>query len=236
MRLGCCTLVLHTVINLQPPVLSVVRAILASVTYCPCCRSVNAQFARPKVPDGLPAQVTVCGICTRHLGDGPKTTERREREHFEQWQEDIELLKQRHADELAARDGLAEELRTKIADLEKELRTRPVQVVTENLDQQTVDQAERDRDAAFRARDAAYRLVAEFRSSHHDTGRGTCLCRAPVDKCGATTILNGDRGFLRWEAREWQVVRDRGRYASNLPAGHPALINPRWSPPEPPQT
>jgi hypothetical protein len=223
-------------INVNAAVLSVVGAILAGVTYCPCCKSANAQFARPKVPDGLPAKVTICGICTRHLGDGPRTRDQREREHFEQWQEDIELLKQRHADELAARDGLVAELRTKIANLERELRTRPVQVVRENLDQQTVDQAKSDRDAAFRARDAAYRLVAEFRRLHHDTGKGMCLCRVAGDKCPVTMILNAHRGFLRWEAREWRTVRDHGRYASNLPPGHPALTNPRWSPPESPQT
>jgi len=78
---------------------------LAYMTYCPCCRSKNAQFARPKVPDGLPVQVSVCGICVRHLVDGPKTTERRELEQFEQWQEDIKSSERRHADELANRDS-----------------------------------------------------------------------------------------------------------------------------------
>jgi hypothetical protein len=206
---------------------------LAGMARCACCRSPNAHFGPPRVPDGLPAKVTVCGICTRHLGNSPADVKRRDQDHFEQWAQDAELLTEEYRDALAKRDEHIEQLRAAIGQLEQKLDERPVRVVHENLDQEAVDGAYRDRDRALVARDAAYRLVAQFRSSHHDTGRGTCKCGVIMAKCDVTKIIDSDRSFLRWEASQCALVGRNGRFSSKLPEGHPALINSRWSPSEP---
>ena len=84
---------------------------LAGMAHCACCRSPNAHFGPPRVPDGLPAKVTVCGICTRHLGNSPADVKRRDQDHFEQWAQDAELLTEDYRDALAKRDEHIEELR-----------------------------------------------------------------------------------------------------------------------------
>lgn len=209
------------------------HGILCVVAYCGCCRSPNAHFARVKAPDGLPARPSLCGICTRHWGDGPAAVKRRDQDHYEQWQHDAELLHEGHRAELARRDESIAELQATVGELRVELDERPVRVVRENLDQETVDQANDERQRAFAARDSAYRLIAQFRAAHHDTGRGTCKCGMSVEKCEVTELINSDRSYLRWEARQLETIRLHGSYSSKLPRGHPALINPRWSPPSP---
>ncbi len=206
---------------------------LVGVAYCGCCRSSNVYFAQVKAPDGLPAKASLCGICSRHWGDSPTAAKRRDQDHYEQWQHDAEVLRDVHRVELARRDESIAELKGTIAKLEQKLDQRPVRVVRENLDQEAVDQAHQERDRAQAARDAAYGLMAQFRGEHHDTGRGTCKCGVSTEKCEVTKILNSDRSFLRWETRQLDLVRRNGPYFSKLPRGHPALINPRWSPPEP---
>jgi hypothetical protein len=195
---------------------------------CICCRSANAQFIRPKVPNGLPAQTSICGICSRHLGAGIKAIKKRDQDHYEQWQYDTELLLEQDGILLSKREGVIVDLRARISQLQEVLIARPVRVVSENLDQETVNDALQKREEAFRSRDAAYQLMAQLRGLHHDTGRGVCKCRDSIDKCAITKILNSDRSFLRWESREYALMR-RG-CSSALPSEHPARTSPRWSP------
>jgi hypothetical protein len=195
--------------------------------FCICCRSSNVHFGPVKVPNGLPARGDICGICVRHQGDGAKARQR-DKDHREQWEHDLELVQERHSSQLRARSAEIAELRATISELEETLIARPRQVVHENLDQATVDEALRKRDQAFRSRDCAYGLVAELRCLHHDTGRGTCKCGEDVRRCAVTQLLDEDGSFIRWEAD--QIRRWHQGFDHALPPGHPALINPRWSP------
>jgi hypothetical protein len=106
---------------------------------------VKCPFARVKVPDGLPARPSLCGVCSRHWGDCPAAVKRRDQEHYEQWQHDAELLREGHRPELARRDESIAELQATIGELRGELDERPVRVVRENLDQETVDRANDER-------------------------------------------------------------------------------------------
>jgi hypothetical protein len=170
--------------------------------------------------------VTVCGICSKHLGDDRKTVEKRQRDHYEQYKYDLDekerVLELKYTRQIA-------DLEATIGQLQKELEARPTKIVHKNLDQETVWAAERERHEAFQARDAAFGLLAQLRGLHHDTGRGTCSCRVPVDKCPVTKIIDSSRSYRRWEARQCEEFRTG--YRSQLPPEHPFWTNPRWSQP-----
>ena len=178
------------------------------------------------MPDGLPTQLRVCAICTKHLGSDPRSAKKRDDDHFEQWQYDMDVALEDERLALHKREAEIADLEATILRLRDELAARPMQVVHRNLDQETVDDAEHEREQAFRARDAAFSLVARFRGLHHDTGRGTCKCGTPVGTCRATKIIDGSPSFRRWEARQCENLR-RNNF-SELPAEHPACTNPRW--------
>ena len=208
-----------------------------SVFACVCCRSPGAQFGRPpKAPDGLPVAIPpLCGICVKHQGSHPADLERRNKQHLEQWELDFErqqqLYEDRQAMQGAEKDEVISELQATIEKLKDEIRSKPVQYVDRNLDQETVDDATNERDKSYAARERAYRTLAQLRVVHHDTGRGFCKCGTSLGECAETEVLDGDQSFLRWEARQVQNIRRNGEYASILPQGHPGRINPRWSPP-----
>lgn len=193
---------------------------------CGCCGSPNAQFGPARVPDGLPAQIPVCWICSKHLGYDEKTVRRREKEHYEQFEYDLDekerALELKYASQIA-------DLEATIGQLHEDLEARPTRIVHKNLDQETVWAAEKERHEAFQARDAAFKLIAQFRSLHHDTGRGTCSCRVPVGQCQVTKIIDSSRSYRRWEARQCEEFRSG--YGSQLPPEHPFRTNPRWSQP-----
>jgi hypothetical protein len=193
------------------------------MTACNCCGSRNAQFGPAKVPDGLPTEQTVCHLCSKHLGSDEKTVKRREQNHYEQYKYDLDeierVLELKYARQIAQLEDEARQLR-------EELEARPTQTVYRNLDQETVWEAERERNRAYGARDAAFIHFAELRALHHDTGRGTCSCGKSVDKCKETEIINECGAYMKWEAR--QVKHYRGYRDCDLPDGHPALTNPRW--------
>jgi hypothetical protein len=207
------------------------------VPACVCCYSPGAQFGKPpNAPNGLPvAAQSLCGICTKHQGSHPHDLERRNRQHLEQWQLDFEQQQQMYEAAQAKRDVAADkavaELRATIEKLKDEIRSRPVQLVERNLDQEKVDEAIRERDIYNAARVRAYKTLSRLRVVHHDAGDGRCTCGTSMARCAATEILDGDRSFLRWEVRQVDRIRSRGPYESALPEGHPAIIDPRWSPP-----
>jgi hypothetical protein len=190
---------------------------------CNCCGSKNAQFGPDRAPDGLPVRQSVCHPCSNHLGYDERTVKRRERDHYEQYRYDLDeferVLELKYARQIAQ---LEEEKRQ----LGEELEARPTQTVYRNLDQEKVWAAEEERSRAYIVRDAAFRHFAELRVLHHDTGRGSCSCRKPVSECKETKILNECGAFMKWEAQEVKNYREYRNYA--LPAGHPALTNPRW--------
>ena len=193
-----------------------------------CCKSQNAQFRQLKMPDGLPYTANVCGICSRHLGSSPAAIESREKDHFEQYQDDIEIIKQQQRYITSQREEEIRELQASIEALKIELDKRTTRIVKENLDQEEVDEAKRNESDAISSRDDAYFLVARFRALHHDTGRGICKFRVPIGECKVNKLINDDRRFLRWEKRQCDA-QGRGQYWARLPEGHPFLINPRWS-------
>ena len=189
-------------------------------------------------PNGLPvAAHPLCGICTKHQGSHPSDLERRNRQHLEQWQLDFERQQQKYEARQAKRDADADadavisRLRETIEKLKDEISSKPVQFVERNLDQETVDEALRERDNANAACVRVYKTLAQVRVIHHDTGRGLCKCGKKLTECAETEIVDGNRSFLRWEARQVGHVRRNGPYGSALPEGHPAIINPRWSSP-----
>jgi hypothetical protein len=194
---------------------------------CLCCKSSNAQFGPPpKAPDGLPVKVTVCSICSKHLGHDERTAQRREKDHYDQYLYDLDekerVLELKYEREIAA-------LEARVRQLQDDLETRPTKIVHQNLDQEIVWAADIERQRAFTARDAAFRLLAQLRVLHHDTGRGTCSCRKPVGRCEETKVMDSSTAYRRWEAREGEAHR-KG-YDTQLPPEHPFRTNPRWSQP-----
>ena len=125
---------------------SVVCVILAGMPACSCCRSPNAHFGRTRAPDGLPVQVRVCAICEKHLGSDPRTAQKRDDDHYEQWRYDMDVALENERIALQKREAEIADLKAQILQLQEELAARPVQVVHKNLDQETVDVALKERE------------------------------------------------------------------------------------------
>jgi hypothetical protein len=121
--------------------------------------------------------------------------ESREKDHFEQYQDDIEIVKYQQRYITSQREEEIRELQASIEALRIELDKRPTRIVTENLDQAEVDEAKRNESDAISSRDDAYFLVAHFRAPHHDTGRGICKCREPIGECKVNRLINDHRAF-----------------------------------------
>jgi hypothetical protein len=177
---------------------------------CPCCH-LNSISVRQ-----------VCGDCELHQGNtGPKMV-RRDRDHVLAWKKDQARL-------LAQLERVTQGFERQLEEMRTELTERPTHTVYENLDAETVQTAARERDRALKARDIAFRLVAQFRGLHHDTGRGTCSCRQPVERCEETKIIDSSTSYRRWEARAGDAYR-KG-HASQLPPEHPYRTDSHWSQP-----
>jgi hypothetical protein len=193
--------------------------------YCECCRLDGRYLADPKAPDGLPASTRICGLCIKHLGSGPSAVSRRDRQHQEIYAEEaryaIELADEAHAAE-------AERLQKRIQELEEELATRPVRIVTENLDLEHVQDAERQRDQAFRSRDTAFRALAEVHMLHFSRDSKRCSCGIAYIHCKVAQIVDQYEALARWERR--QAERRRQDLDHLLPPGHPGIIDATWEP------
>ncbi len=86
---------------------------------CVCCKLPNTIMEPSRVPNGLPALLRVCRLCTRHQEGGHSTLLRkREHTHRQMWaentREQLERAGEAHRAELTARDA-------RIAELTKEL-------------------------------------------------------------------------------------------------------------------
>jgi len=204
-------------------VLSDLPGMLRLVAFCRCCRSSNVELVPTRVPGGLPSQPPVCGTCARHMGTSPRDIQKREADHFAQWERDRERAVENQRSQSVSE---IERLSDQVRQLEQQLADRPVRIVEQNLDQQAVNKASDERDQAYRSRDSAYALLAALRSLHHDTGGGICTCNRPIASCRETELLDGSSAYRRWELSQHERLR-RGQW-SQLPADHPARINSRW--------
>ncbi|ORT47062.1 hypothetical protein [Frankia sp. KB5] len=150
---------------------------------------------------------------------------KREVTHREIWFEDarfrLERADKAHRTELAARDA-------QIAELMKELDERPTRIVTQNLDQQIVDEAIERRDQAYRSRDRAFQALSELRLLHREGAGDRCRCGQRFQKCGVAQVVDRYPALEGWERRQWE--RMRAGQDHYLPPGHPGVTDPRWTP------
>jgi hypothetical protein len=192
---------------------------------CPCCGRTNAIYSQVRAPDGLPSRAVVCGLCSRHQGSHEIDLKRRSEMHIEMWREDLAEQEERLTDQ-RLRETAGLELT--IAELRQELEERPVQVVYENVDKQTLDDAISETNRAFRSRDRVLRDMTTLHLKHFETGSGRCRCGKPADDCDERVILDGSRALRAWERRHTEYRR-RGEPHS-LPHGHPGVVDARWDP------
>ena len=195
---------------------------------CGCCgrswdvapRPIRTAGNSAGLPGGGPS---ICADCLRHMGSDGPTAVRRDRQHVDLWADTATaLLAERDADhavEVAA-------LHAEIASRDRLLAERPERVVVQNLDRQTVYEAEAEAERAFRSRDHAYRVLVEIRLLHRETTGGGCRCGRTG--CPVSEILDDFRALERWEAK--QIDRLKQGLPHDLPAGHPALLDRRgWA-------
>lgn len=192
---------------------------------CECCwrswdvapRPVRTAGNSAGLPGAGPA---VCADCTRHMGNDGSTAIRRDRQHVELWANTATaLLEERDADHTRE----VARFQAEIAGRDKQLADRPERVVYQNLDQQTVWEAEEQRDHAFRSRDQAFRTLTEIRLLHREADGGSCRCG--TRGCPVFEILGGYRALESWEAK--QIERMKKGRDHLLPPGHPAVLDRR---------
>jgi hypothetical protein len=172
--------------------------------------------------------VYVCTVCEGHQNKDSKDWQaRRDRDHYDVWNARFEAKLARLAQEHQAK---VESLEAEISGLTSELEQRPVRVVTENLDRETVREAESERDRAYRARETAFSALSEIHYYHKDRGSNCCSCGRQYSKCETIKILDSYQALNTWEARQFDLRR-RG-LPHSLPHNHPALHDSRWSPKE----
>lgn len=193
------------------------------MAYCKCCQVEGAIFGPTRSFNGLPVSNVVCGICMRHQRSLPVDLMKKEKDHSDLWAESkreaIEELTELHAEDVAR-------LESRIAAMQEELGSRPVQVVTENLDAEVVDQAHRDAEQAYRSRDHAYLQLTMIHMQHFEAQAGQCRCGIPIEECEVAMIVDNFRGLKAWERNQWERRRRHQRHM--LPSNHPGIIDARW--------
>jgi hypothetical protein len=149
----------------------------------------------------------------------------RDRQHHEMYAEGaryaIEVSEQAHAAEV-------ERLQQRIRELEEELAARPVRIVTENLDLERVQEAERQRDQAYRSREMAFQALAEVHMLHFSRDSKRCSCGTAYVHCKIAQIVDQHPALMRWERR--QAERKRNGLDHLLPPGHPGVLDATWEP------
>ncbi len=180
-------------------------------------------MANSRLPDGLPSGVRVCVVCSHHQSNNSAGWKRRDQDHQGLWADDAHARAERYTADLAAAHAATEAVRQELVD---EVAKRPNHIVYQNLDQQTVWEAEADRDAAYNSRDRAFRVLSEVWILHRDAGSGRCRCGLPYRSCKTAEILEQYRGLDGWERKH--LERMRKGLPHSLPRNHPAVIDPRW--------
>lgn len=193
--------------------------------YCRCCETPDAIYGPARAPDGLPTAAIVCGLCSKHQGSHEFDLKKKDRVHKEMWAESkreaLEDLTETYDAKLAAKDA-------EIERLEHELASRPIQVVTENLDLAVVAEAHGKAQSAYRSRDSAFRQLTRVHMLHHETRAGFCRCGKPIDDCEIAALVEGSRALRTWE---WvNAERRRKGQVHSLPRDHPGIVDARWDP------
>ncbi|MCU1635774.1 MAG: hypothetical protein JWQ68_1013 [Cryobacterium sp.] len=119
--------------------------------------------------------------------------------HIEMWREDLTEQQEERLTDQRLREIASLELT--IAELRQELDERPIQVVYENVDKQTLDDAISETNRAFRSRDRVLRDMTTLHLKHFETESGRCGCGKPADGCDERVILDGSRALRAWERR-----------------------------------
>lgn len=187
------------------------------VDICACCQrpweAVATLSGRPATSVGR-ADGTACADCLPHLGFSLRS----DREHLQLWQALTERQSREHAQEASA-------LRTRITELEQELRSRPERLVDRHVDLNELQAARSEADRAFRSREMAWQALVEIRLLHREEDDGQCRCGLRLDRCRVAQIVDRYPALQRWEKEQIERVR-RGE-AHALPDGHPALLDRR---------
>lgn len=142
-------------------------------------------------------------------------------------------MQQRDLDHLRVWQALTLELRqeiakqkTAVADMQDELDARPTRIVTENLDQQQVDEAKAERDQAYQSRDRAFHLLSAAALLHSEAEPNRCACGLQLQKCAVAQLLEEEgRGLRNWESKQRQRMEDG--YPHSLPDNHPFVLDRR---------
>lgn len=195
------------------------------MTYCKCCQLEDAIFGPQRSFNDLPMALIVCNLCSRHQRSLPADLIKRDREHCEMWAESkryaLEDLTERHEKEIAR-------LEAHVETLQEELDNRPVQVVTENLDIEEVQQAHEDAETAYHKREHAFLQLTRIHMLHYEAQVGKCRCGIPTEECDVAWIVDNFRALKNWEHN--QTARRRQGRDHMLPANHPGIIDARWDP------
>jgi hypothetical protein len=125
-------------------------------------------------------------------------------------------------------EAKARRLSSRIAELEQELRDRPKEIVERYIDQGVLDEAQAEADRAFRSRENAWQALCEIRLLHREREPGRCRCGQRLDTCKIARIVDRYPGLEKWENDQIQRLRDHQDH--RLPAGHPAVLDPKWQP------
>ena len=186
---------------------------------CPCCQRTAPE--RRWSAERLDRRSGVCADCELHQGStGPRLV-KRDQDHVRLWRLQAGASEARRQHEVAELQQEADALRL-------QLDARPVKIVNQNLDQETVDQALTERESAYRARDGAFRALCQVRMIHREREPGKCRCGRRIDQCVEAKIVDEFRALKAWERRQVERLRNNERH--ELPYNHPAIIDPRWQP------
>jgi hypothetical protein len=174
---------------------------------CPCCR-LRQIYSR------LP----VCTDCELHQGNTGTKLQRRNDDHVRAWSKARSVLT---AQTRRATERLVKELDEARIELEQ----RPVRIVRENLDAETVEKAVSDRDIAYRSRDIAMQALCRVRLLHRERAPSECSCGRNYSKCQTAQIVQEYEALANWEAK--QITRMRQNLNHYLPDNHPAILDRR---------
>jgi hypothetical protein len=126
------------------------------------------------------------------------------------------------------RDAREAQLKSRIAQLEQELRDRPAQTIERWVDLDKLEEAREEADRAFRSRENAWQALCMVRLLHREGQPGQCRCGLRLDRCKTAQIVGHYPALEKWEKE--QVLRLRRGLSHNLPEGHPAILDRRWEP------
>jgi ABC-type polar amino acid transport system ATPase subunit len=81
-------------------------------------------------------------------------------------------------------------VREDLAKAQQKLQDRPVKIVVENLDAETVRAAKDAEDRAWHARDRAFGALSEIRLLHRRRRNDQCICGLRYDRCEVARIVD----------------------------------------------